>query len=154
AIHDNVLYYTKGSGSNGVDTVYFLDTTGSCPTGSGLPAHGASLPTTTTLSFNASEGGANNPGLTPQNLCILKGFPTASAKAANNATDYPFGLWFAGPDTIYVADEGSGDNTFANGTYTAAAASTTAGLQKWVFNASTQSWTLAYTIQSGLGLGA
>jgi hypothetical protein len=26
--HDNVLYLTKGSGSNGVNTVYFIDTTG------------------------------------------------------------------------------------------------------------------------------
>ena len=33
-IFNNVLYYSKGSGSNGVNTVYFLDTTGSaCPTG-------------------------------------------------------------------------------------------------------------------------
>ena len=27
-LYNNVLYYTKGSGGNGVDTVYFLDTTG------------------------------------------------------------------------------------------------------------------------------
>src|SRR5580692_9130541 len=33
-IYNNVLYYTKGSGSNGVNTVYFLDTTGTaCPNG-------------------------------------------------------------------------------------------------------------------------
>ena len=38
--------------------------------------------------------------------------------------------------TSYVADEGTGDNTFstATGTYSKAAAQTTAGLQKWVFN--------------------
>ena len=45
-IFDNVLYYTKGSGSNGVDTVYFVDTTGkACPNGVGVPAPGAQLPT-------------------------------------------------------------------------------------------------------------
>jgi hypothetical protein len=45
-IHNNVLYYTKGSGGNGVNTVYFLDTTGkACPDGVGLPAAGAQLPT-------------------------------------------------------------------------------------------------------------
>jgi hypothetical protein len=45
-IYDNVLFYTKGSGSNGVNTVYFLDTTGkACPDGAGLPAAGAQLPT-------------------------------------------------------------------------------------------------------------
>ncbi len=39
-IYNNVLYYTKGSGSNGVNTVYFVDTTGqACPTGR-RPARG------------------------------------------------------------------------------------------------------------------
>ena len=46
-LYNNVLYYTKGSGGNGVDTVYFLDTTGkACPNGVGLPEPGAALPTT------------------------------------------------------------------------------------------------------------
>jgi hypothetical protein len=159
-IAGNVLYYTKGSGGNGVDTVYFVDPTGTaCPTGSGVPAAGATLPTTSTLSYDASEGGASNPGLTPQNMCILNGFPTASAKGASDSSDYPFGLWFANKDTVYVADEGSGDNTYSAttggpaGQYTAAAASTTAGLQKWVFDSKTQTWNLAYTLQSGLNLG-
>jgi hypothetical protein len=45
-VFNNVLYYTKGSGSNGVNTVYFVDTTGTaCPNGVGLPAPGAKLPT-------------------------------------------------------------------------------------------------------------
>ncbi|HZP14545.1 MAG TPA: hypothetical protein VFA96_01890, partial [Nocardioides sp.] len=51
------------------------------------------------------------------------------------------------------ADEGSGSNTWnaATGTFTDAAASTTAGLQKWVLQ--NGSWNLAYTIRDGLGLG-
>ena len=51
-----------------------------------------------------------------------------------------------------IADEGDG---YAGGTdlYTHAAAQTTGGLQKWVFNAATQSWTLAYTLRAGLKLG-
>ncbi len=53
-----------------------------------------------------------------------------------------------------MADEGSGDNAFANGSYTAAAASTTAGLQKWVYNAAAGEWQLAYTLQNGLNLRA
>ena len=40
-IFDNVVYYTKGSGGNGVNTVYFVDTTGkACPNGVGVPAAG------------------------------------------------------------------------------------------------------------------
>ena len=158
--YDNVLYYTKGSGSNGADTVYFVDTTGTaCPTGSGLPTPGAKLPTSSNITYSTNDAAlgltAKNPGLTPENMCVLKGFPTTVAKNATDASNYPFGLWFANPDTLYIADEGSGDNTYAASTnqYTAAAASTTAGLQKWVYNKSTQQWTLAYTIQSGLNLG-
>ena len=83
-------------------------------------------------------------------MCVLQGFPTTLAK---NSTAFPFGMWFANPDTLYVADEGSGDNTYdpATNTYTAAAAQTTAGLQKWVFNGT--SWNLAYTLTDGLNLG-
>jgi hypothetical protein len=148
ALYNNVLYYTKGSGSNGVNTVYFLDTTGTaCPDGVGLPVAGAKLPTAGIESTLTSTGLASN-------MCILKGFPTALAKAATDASDYPFGLWFANPTTLYVTDEGSGDNAFASGSYTAAAASTTAGLQKWVYSATAGEWQLAYTLQNGLNLGA
>jgi len=65
---------------------------------------------------------------------------------------YPFGIWFADANTVYVADEGDG---YTGGTdlYTHAAAQTTAGLQKWVFNAGTDKWSLAYTLQNGLKLG-
>ena len=158
--YDNVLYYVKGSGSNGIDTVYFVDTTdAACPSGSGLPEPGAALPTSSNFSYSTSNAAlgltAKNPGLTPENMCVLKGFPTASAKNATDASDYPFGVWFANPYTLYVADEGAGDNTYsaADNEYTAAAASTTAGLQKWVYNPATEQWNLAYTLQTGLNLG-
>ncbi len=111
-----MLYYTKGSGSNGVNTVYFLDTTGTaCPDGVGLPVAGRSCRPPGSSPTLTSTGLASN-------MCVLKGFPTALAKNATDASDYPFGLWFANPTTLYVADEGAGDNTYANGSYTAAAA--------------------------------
>ena len=64
-------------------------------------------------------------------------------------------MWFANPTTLYVADEGAGDNTYdpSTGQYTAAAASAAAGLQKWVFDPSSHQWSLTYTLQSGLNLG-
>ncbi|MBR7834455.1 hypothetical protein KDL01_14365 [Actinospica durhamensis] len=158
--YGNVLYYAKGSGSNGVDTVYFVDTTGAaCPAGSGVPASGVALPTSSNLSYSTNDAAlgltAKNPGLTPDNMCVLNGFPTASAKNATDASDYPFGLWFANPYTLYVADEGAGDNTYdaATNSYTAAAASSTAGLQKWVYDKAAGEWKLAYTLQNGLNLG-
>jgi hypothetical protein len=146
-VFNNVLYYTKGSGSNGVNTVYFVDTTGkACPNGVGLPAANAKLPTTP-LTFDPAA--LHTTGL-PSNMCILAGFPTALAKSAVVA--FPFAVWFANPTTLYVADEGDGfasDSTL----YTHAAAQTTAGLQKWVFNSTTNTWNLAYTLTSGLQLG-
>jgi hypothetical protein len=163
-IYDGVVYLTKGSGSNGADTVYYVDPNGSstAANGVGLPSTSATLPsasswTAPTYSTDDSALGltAKNPGLTPTNANVLKGFPTDLAKGATDASDYPFGLWFANPTTLYVADEGSGDDTYdaATNSYTAAAASTTAGLQKWSFNSSTGEWQLDYVLQSGLDLG-
>jgi hypothetical protein len=147
-IFDNVLYYSKGSGSNGVNTVYFVDTTGSaCPSGTGLPSVSAALPSSP-LAYNPATLGTK--GL-PNNMCILAGFPAIPNKSTT-VTAFPFGIWFADANTVYVADEGDG---YSGGTdlYTHAAAQTTAGLQKWVFNSSTQMWTLAYTLQTDLDLG-
>jgi hypothetical protein len=147
-LFNNVLYYSKGSGSNGVNTVYFLDTTGTaCPTGVGLPSSSATLPTAA-LVYDLST--VVTKGL-PSNMCILAGFPTALAKSAS-VVAFPFGLWFADANTLYVADEGDG---YTGGTdlYTHAAAQTTAGLQKWVFSSKTGTWSLAYTLQKGLNLG-
>src|SRR5580700_709504 len=80
-IFNNTLYVTKGSGSNGVDTVYQVGAAGSLPT----LANAASAP-----------------------INILPGFPQALAKTAGAANIYPFGVWFANATTLYVADEGDG----------------------------------------------
>jgi hypothetical protein len=137
-IFDNVVYLTKGSGGNGVNTVYFIDTTGSaCPNGVGVPVAGAALPTAP-IAYDPSL--LQTEGVTPYNMCILNGFPTK----LKSKTSFPFGIWFANASTLYVADEG-------DGTPADAATSKTAGLQKWVFNGT--KWSLAYTLQSGLALG-
>lgn len=150
-VYNNVLYFTKGSGSNGVNTVYFVDTTGTaCPKGVGLPVAGAKLPTTP-LSYTLST--LQSTGL-PSNLCILAGFPSTSNKSVS-PVNFPFGLWFADANTLYVADEGDGTTTYDATTnmYTDAAGQTLAGLEKWVFNSTTKTWNLAYTLQAGLNLG-
>jgi hypothetical protein len=155
-IFDNVVYYTKGSGGNGINTVYFVDTSGfdaqqralACPSGTGLPSPLATLPTAP-ISYNAAD--LPTRGVFPYNMCILNGFPTAT----KSKTAFPFGLWFANATTVYVADEGNGTNTFdaGAGRYTAAAAQATAGLQKWVFDPAAGAWTLAYVLSAGLDLG-
>src|SRR5262249_4671589 len=86
---NNVLYYTKGSGGNGVNTVYFVDLTGTVCTdtnGVGLPAAGASLPTSP-LNYDTNPTVIQSQGLVPNNMCILSGFPTA----LKSTTSFLFG---------------------------------------------------------------
>ncbi len=155
SVFNDVVYLTKGSGGNGVNTVYFIDTTGldpngnplACPKGVGVPAAGAKLPTAP-IAYVPGQLGTK--GVYPYNMCVLAGLPTTLAKTT---TAYPFGVWFANATTLYVADEGNGTATYNSGSYTAAASQTAAGLQKWVFNATTKQWTLAYVLSAGLDLG-
>ncbi len=80
-IFNNTLYVTKGSGGNGIDTVYQVGASGTLPTGK------------------------NNP------IAILPGFDTtlATVNASSPSTNFhPFGLFFANASTLYVADEGDG----------------------------------------------
>ena len=79
-IFNNTLYVTKGSGGNGINTVYQVGTAGSLPT-------------------------LANAGSQP--ITILPGFPTTLA-SSSSANFFPFGIWFANSTTLYVADEGDG----------------------------------------------
>ena len=147
-VFNDVLYFTKGSGSNGVNTVYFVDTVGgACPKGTGLPAPGAKLPTRP-LSYDYAA--LQTAGL-PNNVCILAGFPSTPNKSAAT-TAFPFGIWFADDHTLYVADEGDGYTGGAD-LYSHAAAQSTAGLQKWILNKKSGVWSMAYVLTQGLDLG-
>jgi hypothetical protein len=143
-----VVYLSKGSGGNGINTVYFVDTTGQACTsesatpGIGLPLNGVSLPMVPPVFTNATDAVslvAN--GLMPPNMCVLAGFPTTLAKNLMDPTgdNFPFGIWFANANTVYIADEGQG-----------VAEDTSAGLQKWIFNDQTSVWEKKYVLQNGL----
>jgi hypothetical protein len=80
-LYNGSLYFTKGSGSNGIDTVYTVSNPG------------GALPTAATANTAA--------------ISVVPGFSTSSAKTAADFT--PFGLFFANSTTLYVADEGTGD---------------------------------------------
>jgi hypothetical protein len=138
-IFDNTLYVAKGSGGNGINTVYQLGTPGMLPTIANAPAG----------------------GLINEPYTILPGFPNTAASTANPGGDYPFGMWFANPTTLYVCDEGDlayTSNPVINGQVNVADAGTlaTAGLQKWVLTTPTSgspTWVREYVIQRGLNLG-
>lgn len=82
AIFNNTLYVTKGSGSNGINTVYQV---GSQP--GVLPTAGTASQTT---------------------FSILPGFPSNPSVNSGATGFYPFGIWFANATTLYVAQEGDG----------------------------------------------
>ena len=132
-----------------------MDSTGTVCTdsnGVGLPAAGAKLPTSPLALASTNPATIQANGLQPDNMCILKGFPTTLAKASTGVS-YPFGMWFASPTVLYVADEGTGSTGTATDFYSPAtpAQNPTAGLQKWIFNGT--EWQLAYTLTNGLELG-
>jgi len=109
---DGTMYVSKGSGGNGVNTVYQVGANGAL-------ANGAQLnPATSTIT-------------------IAPGFSTTPASAATGVI-YPFGIWLPTPTTMFVADEGDGvignatkssgglyEYTFANGKWTQVASFTT-----------------------------
>jgi hypothetical protein len=123
-IFNNTLFVSKGSGSNGINTVYQVGTAGTLPTGSAADL--ATVPIT-----------------------ILPGFPNT---AASTGTAFPFGLFFADANTLYVCDEGDGVLVPAvNGNVADAQSQATAGLQKYKLINGT--WVLQYILQDGLNIG-
>lgn len=54
-----------------------------------------------------------------------------------------------------MADEGDGNVNFDNthGVYTKKKGQVSGGLEKWIFDGSTNTWSLAYTLTAGLNLG-
>ena len=139
-IFDDTLYVAKGSGGNGVNTVYQLGTAGELPTAENAAAIG---------------GTVNEP------YTILPGFPASTSTTASTGGYYPFGLWFANDKTLYVCNEGDLSymaNQVIDGRPNVADSSTlaTAGLQKWILitgASGSPTWVLQYTIQNGLNLG-
>ncbi|HEX4235987.1 MAG TPA: PEP-CTERM sorting domain-containing protein [Caldimonas sp.] len=83
-VFNNTLYVSKGSGGNGVNTVYQVGAAGALPT-------------------------AANAATTP--ITILPGFPAVTAAAKPDTSTHPFGLWFGDASTLFVADEGDGTTT-------------------------------------------
>jgi hypothetical protein len=124
-IFNNTLYITKGSGGNGINTIYQVGTSGVLPTG-------------TAADLKAVP------------ITILPGFPNTPA---STSTSFPFGIWFASATTLYVCDEGDGVlvSPPVNGNVADAQSQATAGLQKWSLINGT--WTMLYVLQRGLDIG-
>jgi hypothetical protein len=130
--YNGALYFTKGSGSNGVQTVYTVTNDPQYPQ---YPATYVPVPNVGPSAGNVLPTVTNAGSVAIQ---ILNGFPTDSSRATGG--DYaPFALFFANPTTLYVTDEGTNND---------ADATLHAGLQKWVLN--NGNWSLVYTLRAGL----
>ncbi|MGC1902715.1 MAG: hypothetical protein WA715_02745 [Candidatus Acidiferrum sp.] len=132
-VFKNTLYVTKGSGGNGINTVYQVGTPSVLPSGSNSTL--ASVPIT-----------------------VLPGFPTTLASGVDSKGNptpvaFPFGIWFANSTTLYVCDEGDGTlvSPAANGNVADAASLATAGVQKWTLTSGV--WHMDYVLQDGLSIG-
>ncbi len=131
-IFNHTLYVTKGSGGNGFNTVYQVGNAGTLPSGSESTL--ATLPIT-----------------------ILPGFPTTPAGGTDggkpSSVAFPFGIWFANANTLYVCDEGDGTlvTPAVNGNVADAPTRAVAGVQKWILV--NGAWQLAYVLQNGLNIG-
>jgi hypothetical protein len=133
-IHNDTLYVTKGSGGNGIDTVYQVGHAGTLPSGS-------------------------ENTLAAEPITILPGFPTGLASGTDPANGnttpiaFPFGVWFANAHTLYVCDEGDGTPVFpaVNGNVASAYSQQFSGVQKWHFDGST--WSMLYVLNNGLNIG-
>ena len=132
-IHHDTLYVTKGSGGNGINTVYQVGAAGTLP--SGDVATLAAVPIT-----------------------ILPGLPHTlasgvSSTGAATPIAFPFGIWFANDETLYICDEGDGTlvSPAVNGNVADAASLATAGIQKW--SLVNGSWQMDYVLQDGLEIG-
>ncbi|MBB5410695.1 hypothetical protein HDG34_004651 [Paraburkholderia sp. HC6.4b] len=124
---DGTMYVSKGSGGNGVNTVYQVGATGALANGGKLPQNAATT--------------------------IVPGFPTALATNLTALTSpsqvtgtvYPFGMWIpaSNPSIMFVADEGDstpGDQVSGSG-----------GL--WVYQNQNGTWKPLANLTTGLNLG-
>jgi hypothetical protein len=132
-IFNNTMFVTKGSGGNGINTVYQVGQSGVLPSGSTAQ-------------------------LAAEPITILPGFPTSLASGVDQKGNpapiaFPFGIWFADATTLYVCDEGDGTlvTPAVNGNVADASSLATAGVQKW--SLSNGSWHLLYVLQNGLNIG-
>jgi hypothetical protein len=133
-IFDNTLYVSKGSGGNGINTVYQVGSAGVLPSGDETVLH--TVP-----------------------IVPLPGFPTTPASGTDGTPPvstpilYPFGMWFANASTVYVCDEGDGtlQPPAPDGNIAGPEALADGGVQKWQFNGT--NWQLLYVLQKGLNIG-
>ena len=156
-IFNNTLFVTKGSGSNGVDTVYQVGATGALANG----GHVASNAAITILpGFNATSekvveaasalivtaNAAATTFNTANAAAIALGTVTAHAYQSPAASSHPFGIWFGDANTLFVADEGDGIRTDAVNVLNKV--TTNAGLQEWQNIGG--KWTETQIFQTGL----
>ncbi|MBC8721842.1 hypothetical protein F6X37_09620 [Paraburkholderia sp. 31.1] len=124
---DGTMYVSKGSGGNGVNTVYQVGVTGALANGGKLPQNAAMTIV---------------PGFT---MALATNLTALTSPSQVTGTVYPFGMWIpaSNPSIMFVADEGDstpGDQVSGSG-----------GL--WVYQNQNGTWKPLANLTTGLNLG-
>lgn len=144
---DGTHFWTAGTGTGGGTRFVTFGSSGastllsSSPTNTRVPnifAGQLYISSASSTFQGLSTVGTGLPTTGGQTTTILPGFPTAGGPSPYAFTLLDLNSSVAGVDTAYVAD----DRASASG----------GGIQRWNFDGTT--WTLAYTLNSGLGTGA
>jgi hypothetical protein len=131
---NGTMYVSKGSGSNGINTVYQFGATGAL-------ANGATLPQNATMSIVPGF-----PSVSAATLTTSSSTVTPPAWTLSQGVGYPFGMWVPANNTnlMFVADEGDGGTS-------AYAPNGSGGL--WVYQLSGGTWTPIAHLTQGINLG-
>ena len=133
-VHNNTLYVTKGSGGNGINTVYQVGEAGTLPPGDETTL--AALPITIPPGFSTGLASGTDP---------------TTGKATPVA--FPVGIWFANSNTLYVCDEGDGTlvSPPVDGNMATPYSQQFSGVQKWHFDGT--AWKMVYVLNKGMEIG-
>ncbi|WNC94589.1 VCBS domain-containing protein [Paraburkholderia sp. FT54] len=145
---DGTLYVSKGSGSNGLNTVFQVGATGALANGAQFSSlqnvNITPLFSAPTTAWSGAPAASNEPA---SNAALTSALTTAGVTSwpLSWNTGYPFGMWMPKTNTnlMFVADEGDGDpGDMAIGS---------GGL--WVYQKSGSTWTAIAHLTQGLNLG-
>lgn len=127
-VFNNTLYVTKGSGSNGVDTVYQVGNVGDLAN----------------PSFDPSKAKITiMPGFNAVSEKVIEGAKDANGKLVTpNGTVHPFGISFMDANTMFVADEGTSVRSITG--------AATGDLEMWTLG-SNGNWSMTHSYKDGLG---
>jgi len=155
-IYNNTLYVSTDTKQGSNSARDFIGTLGSPGTPPTTVANSSNGPAQLTGFGATSAAGKDTGKVTIATGANTNGnqFNNTTTKSNGTASNLinlsPAGFFFANATTLYVADTGSPKNDSNGDTSTSKTNTGDGGLQKWILNTITNTWSLAYTLTAGL----